>query len=120
MSVYTPHNLTKVFAELKDEVGKYNSNTWQGTMPQIPNTIEESDKEDLYQLILDRTNHFFKDRKPKGWQSLAMQVAVCLSTQNPERMEQSSIETRGRNRIAAYCAGFLTMADILSLEEEEV
>ena len=119
MSVYTQHNLTKVFAELKAEVGKYDPETWVGTMPQIPNNIDDADKEVLYQNILDITNKHFKDRKPKGWQSLAMQVAVCLSTQKSENMEQSSVETRGRNRLAAYIAGFLTMKDIAILECSE-
>lgn len=124
MSVYTHQNLVKVFAEVKNQFGKYDAETWRGTMPQVP-IIESKTragmsrvKEDLekYLTIVTITDKHFKTRKPKSWKSLAMQVAICLSTQKTSNMEQSSIETRGRNRLAAYEAGFLTMGDIIVLE----
>lgn len=119
MSVYTQTNLVKVFAELKNHVGKYNSSHWQGTMPQLPDNIDNSDKEMVYRAILDITDKHFLKRKPKSWQSLAMQVAICLSTQKLDDLEQATVETRGRNRMAAYAAGFLTLKDIKCLEDKE-
>jgi len=119
MSVYTHQNLVKVFAELTAHIGKYDPKYWQGTMPQLPINVDESNKEDIYQTILNVTDKHFLNRKPKSWQSLAMQVAICLSTQSLNELEQATIETRGRNRMAAYAAGFLTMGDILHLETTE-
>lgn len=119
MSVYTQQNLVKVFAELCNSVGKYNSGTWLGTMPQLPSNIEDCNKEEIYQTILALTDKYFQKRKPKSWRSLAMQVGICLSIQSLEDLEQATVETRGRNRMAAYTAGFLTMSDILHLEKME-
>lgn len=121
MSVYDQHNLTKVFAEIKHHLGKYNPNTWVGNMSSFPNDMNDAEKESIYRTILDNTDKHFKNRKPKSWQSLVMQVAVCLSTEKLDRLDQQpTLETRGRNRVAAYIAGFLTMADIIHLESNEI
>ena len=119
MSVYTHKNLVQVFTELKNQFGKYNYETWQGTMPQAPTGVGKDSIEAAYATIFTTTDKFFKDRKPKSWKSLAMQVGVCLSSQHSDTLEESFIQTRGRNRSAAIEAGFLTMEDTITLEKIE-
>lgn len=108
MSVYNHTNLVKVFAEVTQSIGYYD-NTWNFDISEFE-----------WQVVLDNTNHFFTDRKPKDWKSIMYQVKTCLSTDAREVSGQSFVEARGKARNAAYCAGFLTMTDILALEAAEV
>lgn len=93
------------------KVGYY-TKEWTFKAPHFTTKEWKEVESKLYDAMIDAGA--FPGKKPKGPSSIGFQIHHTISPQNnPLRREG-----RHNNRFAAYHSGFMTMSDIVRLEEE--
>ena len=117
MSVYTPANLKTLFTLITEQFGPFNPNTWTQSPPKNSHEIEGFTA--IYARML--ASNCWKDSKRPAESPIALQNQMrwATSTQPEDSLNTGQRNTRRRNRLAAYCSGFMTMTDILTLEAKE-
>lgn len=121
MSVYTHKNRVALYKEIVAAFGMFKHRTqdpngWANGA-NAPGNISVKDALVIYQEIYDRIVPIHFQKAPKSNKALANQVAWATTTQKD--ITNGSEPTRRKNRLAAYEAGFMTMSDILYLEQIE-
>lgn len=122
------HNARVTFyGMLLDRFGQWNANDWSVTGQramrcdgkEITATEFGGILNEIYEEICamhTATGEVFAgETLPKSYQAVQQQMQFCLTVQ-PE-MTKPALQMQRRNRLAAYEAGFLSMSQILFLEQ---
>jgi hypothetical protein len=130
--VWIHENRVRLFELLLQEIGEYDRNKYRLSSPTAPKGTSSKQEEKIYQRIYDqllREDAFgcFQLDNPASFMAIKQQVAWTTSIQDlrddTATTEKEKQSRRGQRkmqrqlRMAAYEAGWLTLNDILYLED---